>query len=71
MDHVSRYLNIFAARRLSLKRSQPIARIVATDVRTVTKHRPDREPKLYTKSDTIAAEPHLPGFSCRVGEFFR
>jgi Uma2 family endonuclease len=49
----------------------PVVWIVDTDVRTVTEHRPDREPKLFTKSDTIAAEPHLPRFSCRVGEFFR
>lgn len=49
----------------------PIVWIVDTDLRTVTEHRPDREPKLYTKADTITAEPHLPGFSCAVAEFFR
>ena len=49
----------------------PIVWIVDTDLRTVTEHRPDREPKLYTKADTLAAEPHLPGFTCRVAEFFR
>ncbi len=49
----------------------PIVWIVDTDLRTVTEHRPDREPKLFTKADTLAAEPHLPGFSCRVAEFFR
>ena len=49
----------------------PIVWIVDTDLRTVTEHRPGREPKLYTKADTLAAEPHLPGFTCRVGEFFR
>ena len=49
----------------------PIVWIVDTDHRTVTEHRPGREPKLFNQSDTIAAEPHLPGFACRVGEFFR
>ncbi len=49
----------------------PVVWIVDTDVRTVTEYRPDREPKLFTKSDTIAAEPHLPDFSCGVAEFFR
>ncbi len=49
----------------------PIVWVVDTDLRTVTEHRPDREPKLFTKADTLAAEPHLPGFSCRVAEFFR
>ena len=49
----------------------PIVWIVDTDLRTVTEHRPDREPKLFTKADTLAAEPHLPGFTCRVAEFFR
>lgn len=49
----------------------PIVWIVDTDLRTVTEHRQHREPKLFTKADTLAAEPHLPGFSCRVAEFFR
>ncbi len=49
----------------------PIVWIVDTDLRTVTEHRPDREPRLFTKADTIAAEPHLPGFSSAVSAFFR
>ena len=49
----------------------PVVRSVDTDLRTVTEHRPDREPKLFTKADTLAAEPHLPGITCRVAEFFR
>ena len=49
----------------------PIVWIIDTDFATVTEHRPGCEPKLFTKSDTIAAEPHLPGFACRVAEFFR
>ena len=49
----------------------PVVWTVDTDHRTVTEHRPDREPKMYTKADTIAAEPHLPGFSCAVSAFFR
>ena len=49
----------------------PIVWVVDTDLRTVIEHRPGQHPKMYTTADTIAAEPHLPGFSCAVAEFFR
>ena len=48
----------------------PIVWIIDTDLCTVTEHRPGRHPKLFTQADTITGEPHLPGFSCAVAEFF-
>ncbi|MEX1094405.1 MAG: Uma2 family endonuclease [Planctomycetales bacterium] len=33
--------------------------------------RPDRAPVLVTDQEAVASESVLPGFSCRVGEFFR
>jgi len=37
---------------------------------TVAVHRLDKEPKYYTLSDTIATQPELPGFKCRVADIF-
>ena len=38
--------------------------------KTVTVYRPDAEPELFSLSDTITAEPHLPGFAAKVAELF-
>jgi Uma2 family endonuclease len=44
--------------------------IVDPDLQTVTVHRPAREPQFFTLSDTLTAEPELPGFSCLVRSLF-
>ncbi len=44
--------------------------IVDPDLQTVTIHRPAREPQFFTISDTLTAEPDLPGFSCLVRSLF-
>lgn len=44
--------------------------IVDPDLQTVTIHRSDREPQFFTISDTLTAEPELPGFACPVRTFF-
>lgn len=31
----------------------------------------DRTPLIFKDTDTISADPHVPGFSCLVAEFFR
>jgi Uma2 family endonuclease len=38
--------------------------------RTVTVRQLDRDPAAYAGEDELTAEPVLPGFSCRVSEFF-
>jgi Uma2 family endonuclease len=37
---------------------------------TVTVHRADAEPVMYTRSQTMPGGPELPGFSCAVAELF-
>jgi len=44
--------------------------IVDPRFHTVTVYRPDRMPELFNASQTIDAEPHLPGFSAAVASFF-
>ncbi|MDA8193758.1 MAG: Uma2 family endonuclease [Thermaerobacter sp.] len=38
--------------------------------RTLTQYRPDTEPVMLTDPDASVADPVLPGFVCRLGEFF-
>ena len=38
--------------------------------KTITVYRPDAEPELFSLSDEITAEPHLPGFRAKVAELF-
>lgn len=38
--------------------------------KTITVYRPNAEPRLYAASQTIADEPSLPGFECRVVDLF-
>ncbi len=44
--------------------------IIDPDHQTVTIHRPAREPEFFTISETLTAEPDLPGFSCPVKSLF-
>jgi Uma2 family endonuclease len=37
---------------------------------TVTVHRPNAEPVMYTRSQELTGGKELPGFRCRVAEFF-
>ena len=45
--------------------------VIDPDFGTVTVYQPGREPSLFNRTETISADPHLPGFSCPVAEFFR
>jgi Uma2 family endonuclease len=44
--------------------------IVEPVFKTITVYRPDAEPELFSLSDEITAEPHLPGFKAAVAELF-
>jgi Uma2 family endonuclease len=44
--------------------------IVDPDLQTVTVYRPDRMPELFNVSQSLDAEPHLPGFRVAVADFF-
>ena len=44
--------------------------IVDPDLQTVTVYRPDRMPELFNVSQSLDAEPHLPGFRAAVADFF-
>lgn len=45
--------------------------IADPDLQTVTIHRPDREPEFFTVSQTLTAEPELPGFQVAVKKLFQ
>jgi Uma2 family endonuclease len=45
--------------------------IADPDLQTVTIHRPDREPEFFTASQTLTAEPELPGFQVAVRSLFQ
>jgi Uma2 family endonuclease len=44
--------------------------IVDTVAETVTVHRPNAEPVMYTRSQTLPGGDDLPGFSCPVADIF-
>jgi Uma2 family endonuclease len=44
---------------------------VDPESRTVTIHRPGTEPVTLGENDTIRGDDVVPGFECRVGDFFR
>ena len=48
----------------------PLVWVVDPERRTVTAYRPPRDTAEYATGDVLTAEPVLPGFSCRVSEFF-
>jgi Uma2 family endonuclease len=49
----------------------PLVWVVEPRRRTVTVFRPDAEPVLFNRTQTLTAEPHLPGFSVPVADLFR
>jgi Uma2 family endonuclease len=44
--------------------------VVWPDTRSVTVHRSGQKPAIFREQDTITGEDVLPGFECRVAEFF-
>ncbi len=44
--------------------------IVDPYAETVTVHRPNQEPVMFTRSQQLVGGPELPGFKCQVGEIF-
>jgi len=55
---------------LYLETGVAVVWIVHPRFKTVTVDRPNAEPVLFHKDQTIDAEPHLPGFRAVVGKFF-
>ena len=49
----------------------PLVWIVDPDMRTVTVYRPGAEPELFNASQTLTAEPHLPGLRLPVTKVFK
>lgn len=45
--------------------------VIDPDFQTVRVHEPGQPLRLYNDTQTITAEPHLPGFSAQVADFFR
>jgi Uma2 family endonuclease len=45
--------------------------VVHPDTRSVVVHRRDRPPRILHEQEIITGEDVLPGFECRVQEFFR
>lgn len=45
--------------------------VIDPDFFTVMVYQPGAEPVLYNRTHTITADPHLPGFSAAVADFFR
>lgn len=48
----------------------PLVWVVWPDTRSVTVHRAGQAPRILHEQDTITGEDVLPGFECRVVEFF-
>jgi Uma2 family endonuclease len=48
----------------------PLVWVMSTHYRTVTIHRPGREPELFNVTHHIPAEPQMPGFTPAVIELF-
>jgi Uma2 family endonuclease len=49
----------------------PVVWVVNPFFRTVTIHRANASPLALDDRDTLTGDPELPGFSCRVADFFR
>ena len=60
MDKVSDYL----------RNGVPLVWLVDPDMRNVTVCRPDRPPQVVKADQELVAEDVLPGFHCRVSDFF-
>jgi len=48
----------------------PLIWIADPKARTITVYQPGRRPVIHTGDDEMAAEAVLPGFRCKVGDFF-
>lgn len=48
----------------------PLVWVISPRRRTVTVIRPDAEPKLFSQSEEMTGEPHLPGLRFKVAELF-
>lgn len=55
---------------LYLEAGVPLIWIVDPHLKTVVVVRPDAPPRLYNATETLDAEPHLPGFTVVVGTWF-
>jgi hypothetical protein len=44
--------------------------VVDPYIRAVVVHRPGKEPEMFTVSQELTAEPHLPGFRVSVAKIF-
>ncbi len=55
---------------LYLEAGVPLIWIVDPHLKTVVVVRPDAPPRLYNATETLNAEPHLPGFAVLVGTWF-
>jgi Uma2 family endonuclease len=53
-----------------LKAGVKLVWLVNTHLQTITVLRPDAEPQMFNVTQTIDAEPHLPGFSTPVAALF-
>jgi Uma2 family endonuclease len=67
--------NSYQARRAKLKSYMkygvPMVWSIDPEEQTVTVYRPNADPIFFNRSQTISAEPELPGFTCPVADFFR
>lgn len=48
----------------------PLVWVAHPKARTITVHQPGQRPVVFTAEDEITADSVLPGFRCKVGEFF-
>jgi Uma2 family endonuclease len=53
-----------------LKSGSTLVWVCDPELRTVTDYRPKQQPETLEDAETISGEKVLPGFSCRVSEFF-
>jgi Uma2 family endonuclease len=53
-----------------LEAGVPLAWLVDPRFRTITVHRADAEPQLFNVTQSISADPHLPGFEVAVADVF-
>jgi Uma2 family endonuclease len=54
-----------------LKAGVPAVWVINPTFRTVMVFRPDAAPTMVNDTGELTAEPHLPGFRCRVADLFR
>lgn len=56
--------------RSYLQAGTPLVWVVDPGFETITVYRPDAAPQLFNVTQTLSADPHLPGFSVAVAEVF-